>query len=165
VFDGYSSRHEVDGDAITLGLFDTMGQEEYDRLRPLSYPCTDVFMLCFSLCDRESYENVTKRWQHELTSHLPTARLILVATKLDIDGENNDESANSDNHNTGRTAGKRAVSTSEGLELQKLIGAESYVECSAVTREGVNQVFEEMMRAGVTLRPTPETRRCGCIVL
>lgn len=39
----------VDGVAVSLGLWDTAGQEDYDRLRPLSYPQTDVFLICFSV--------------------------------------------------------------------------------------------------------------------
>ena len=48
----------VDGKPISLGLWDTAGQEDYDRLRPLSYPQTDVFLICFSLVSPPSYENV-----------------------------------------------------------------------------------------------------------
>ena len=29
--------------------WDTAGQETYDRLRPLSYPQTDVILICFSI--------------------------------------------------------------------------------------------------------------------
>lgn len=48
----------VDGKTISLGLWDTAGQEDYDRLRPLSYPQTDVFLICFSLVSPPSFENV-----------------------------------------------------------------------------------------------------------
>ena len=53
----------------SLGLFDTAGQEDYDRLRPLSYPETDVFLVCFSVVSPSSFENVKEKWYPEIKHH------------------------------------------------------------------------------------------------
>lgn len=57
----------IGDDPYTLGLFDTAGQEDYDRLRPLSYPQTDVFLVCFSVTSPASFENVKEKWFPEVS--------------------------------------------------------------------------------------------------
>ena len=77
-FENYSAHFECDGIPVTLSLWDTAGQEEYDRLRPLSYPQTDVFLLCFSVVAPASFNNVTSKWHPEIKHHNSTAPIILV---------------------------------------------------------------------------------------
>ncbi|EEC68055.1 hypothetical protein OsI_35895 [Oryza sativa Indica Group] len=60
VFDNFSANVSVDGNIINLGLWGTAGQEDYSRLRILSYRGADIFVLAFSLISRASHENVLK---------------------------------------------------------------------------------------------------------
>ncbi|KAJ6906394.1 hypothetical protein NC652_023972 [Populus alba x Populus x berolinensis] len=84
VFDNFSANVVVDGSTVNLGLWDTAGQEDYNRLRPLSYRGADVFLLAFSLISKASYENVAKKWIPELRHYAPGVPIILVGTKLDL---------------------------------------------------------------------------------
>ncbi|KEH35059.1 Rho-like GTP-binding protein [Medicago truncatula] len=82
VFDNFSANVVVEGITVNLGLWDTAGQEDYNRLRPLSYRGADVFVLAFSLVSRASYENVFKKWIPELQHFAPGVPVVLVGTKL-----------------------------------------------------------------------------------
>mmetsp|Transcript_44555 Transcript_44555/g.93219 ORF Transcript_44555/g.93219 Transcript_44555/m.93219 type:complete len:180 (-) Transcript_44555:274-813(-) len=84
VFDNYTSTVSVDGKPLQFGLWDTAGQEDYDRLRHLSYPNSDVFLLAFSLVSPTSLENVETKWYPELQHFGPNVPIILVGTKADL---------------------------------------------------------------------------------
>lgn len=139
VFDNYNANAIVEGNPVNLGLWDTAGSEEYDTLRPLSYPGTDVFLICFSLFSPESFENVIKKWYKEITEHAPDTPIILVGTKLDLRGKA--EAIQSLKENS-----QEPISTEKGEALAKKIGAKKYLECSALTQEGLARVFEEAVK-------------------
>ena len=84
VFEQFSVDMTVDGKHIRLEITNTVGQEDYDRLRPVYYPETDVFLVIFSLDSPESFENVSERWMPEIAHHCPNTPYLLVGTKLDL---------------------------------------------------------------------------------
>lgn len=110
----------VDGRPVSLGLWDTAGQEDYDRLRPLSYPQTDVFLICFSVVSPPSYENVRSKWYPEVAHHAPNIPIVLVGTKLDLR-----EDASTIQWLQGRR--QQPVTWSQGTQLAKEIHAVQYV--------------------------------------
>eukprot|EP01104_Vermistella_antarctica_P006372 TRINITY_DN17078_c1_g1_i1.p1 TRINITY_DN17078_c1_g1~~TRINITY_DN17078_c1_g1_i1.p1 ORF type:complete len:214 (-),score=35.27 TRINITY_DN17078_c1_g1_i1:364-960(-) len=140
VFDNYSANVMVDNKTVSLGLWDTAGQEDYDRLRPLSYPQTDVFLICFSIISPTSFANVKAKWVPEVTHHCPKTKMILVGTKLDLrDDKETIERL--------KEKGYAPITTQEGSQLAKEIGGHSYMECSALTQKGLKQVFDEAIKA------------------
>lgn len=140
VFDNYTANVIVDGTPINLGLWDTAGSEEYNTLRPLSYPGTDVFIICFSLASPQSHENVKLKWHPEVTHFNPKTPIILVGTKLDI-RDNPEALASLKEQNI------EPLTTEDGEQLCKDIGAWKYLECSALSQKGLPMVFEEAVRA------------------
>lgn len=158
VFDNYSASVSVDGKTISLGLWDTAGQEDYDRLRPLSYPQTDVFLICFSLVSPPSFENVRTKWWPEVSHHAPSTSIVLVGTKLDLRAD----------PNTVEKLRERRMSPiqyQQGLSMAKDIGAVKYLECSALTQKGLKNVFDEAIRAVLNPAPKPgKTKKTGCVV-
>ena len=147
VFDNYSYSTALDGKEVMLQLWDTAGQEDYKSLRTLSYPNTDVFIICFSLVSQVSFDNVKVEWWPELAHYAPGVPIILVGTKKDL--RNNDSS---------RGAQKKVVTRREGEKMARLIGAASYQECSAyLDREGLSKIFLEAVRLAV--QPHTKHRR------
>ena len=71
VYSTYCMNLMKDGKPVSLSLCDTPGHDDYDRLRPLAYPQTDVFLICFSLVSHESLENVRSKWHPEVRHHCP----------------------------------------------------------------------------------------------
>jgi len=157
VFDNYSANVMVDDRTISLGLWDTAGQEDYDRLRPLSYPQTDVFLICFSIVSPTSFQNVKTKWVPEVKHHCPDTKLVLVATKMDL-REDNDQIQRL------KEKGLQPVSSEAGENLAKEIGAVCYTECSALTQKGLKQVFDEAIKAVIGGDKKKE-KKGGCSVL
>jgi Ras-related C3 botulinum toxin substrate 1 len=158
VFDNYSANVMVDGKPVNLGLWDTAGQEDYDRLRPLSYPQTDVFLVCYSIISPHSFDNVKSKWWPEIQHHAPGVPIILVGTKSDL---------RNDSATIQQLAAKQLhIITSEEADLRtKEIGAAKHMECSALTQEGLKNVFDEAIRAALNKPKAVNRKKFRCSIM
>jgi len=155
VFENYVADVEVDGKHVELALWDTAGQEDYDRLRPLSYPDSHVILICFAIDTPDSVENVQEKWYPESQHFCPDVNRLLVGCKKDLryDPKTIEEL---------RKTSQRPVTPEEGEELRKKIGAVKYIECSSKTNDGVREVFEHATRAALLSRSSKrKSKKCG----
>ncbi|KAF7338988.1 GTP-binding protein Rho1 [Mycena venus] len=142
VFENYVADIEVDGKNIELALWDTAGQEDYDRLRPLSYPDAHVILICFSVDSPDSLHNVKEKWIAEADLR-GDPRVIRELQK----------------------ANQRPVTTDEGRSTANAIGAYKYLECSAKAGQGVKEVFEDAGIAALRRQQKGGGRGRPCFVL
>lgn len=155
VFDNFSANVMMDGKPIQLGLWDTAGQEDYDRLRPLSYPQTDVFLVCFSICSPNSFSNIKSKWMAEIQHHAPGVPIVLVGTKSDLR-----EDATIKTKLEAR--GLSMVTREQAVTLAKEIGAVCYMENSALSQQGVKATFEKAVQAAMN-KPRARKKKSGSI--
>ena len=158
VFDNYAANVMVDNRPINLGLWDTAGQEDYDRLRPLSYPQTDVFLVCFAINNPTSFRNVKSKWIEEVRQHAPKTPFILVGTKMDT--RNNRDALQALEANR-----EVPVTKAQGQQLCEELKGYKYMECSAMTQEGLKQVFDEAIRCVIVHQKKPDANTRKCLIL
>lgn len=142
---------------VSLDMWDTAGQEEFDRMRPLSYRETDVFLLCFSVVAPDSFENLSLKWVPEIQHHQKGEdyKILLVGLKSDLrDNENEIKKL--------KELDQAPVPESQIREYTKQISAIDYIECSALTRKNVKLVFETAIKAFLGPVNENQAKPSGC---
>lgn len=158
---------------MQLALWDTAGQEDYERLRPLAYSKAHVLLIGFAVDTPDSLANVKHKvrccpqdgpmaisdigsqWSEEANERCPGVPIILVGLKKDL---REDPLAMEEM----RKKSLKFVTTKEGNETGTQIGARKYLECSSLTGEGVDDVFEAATRAALL---TFDNRKSSCCVV
>eukprot|EP01083_Nonionella_stella_P022809 63066_1 len=152
VFDNFSKNLIIDSEKFSLSLWDTAGQEDYDKFRSASYIDTDVFLICFAIDQRMSFQNITQKWVPEIKNYIDSQDskdricCILVGTKADLRNDNPE----------------KCVSEAEARSVVDQFSLSDYIECSARTQQGLANVFEQAVR--VTIAPEEEKAKC-CVVM
>lgn len=150
--DTYHAVVHVDGQPLTLELCDTPGQDDFDTLRPLVYPNTDVFLLCFSVALPSSFHNVREKWIPEVRASCGKVPVVLVGTQSDLreDAKTLVQLRQTKEH---------PVQEHEARKLAQSLGCEMYVECSSLTQRNLKDVFDSAIVAGISSRKSREKKK------
>ncbi|KAG0254903.1 GTP-binding protein Rho1 [Mortierella polycephala] len=151
VFENYAIAVPFGKQQVELSLWDTAGQEDYDRLRPLSYPESDVVLMCFSVDTIPSLDNLTEKWHPELAHFLESVSKIVVGLKTDLRDEAPVEEKD------------RFVSYDRGSQVAASLHCK-YYECSAKTGKGLPEVFQAAVKAAMQSRMS-NIRKRACSIL
>jgi len=154
VFENYVADVRIDDKSVQLALWDTAGQEDYDRLRPLSYPDSHVVLICFSVDAIDTLENVSEKWYAEVTHFCHKVPLILVGCKSDL--RTDQAYLSNPDH--------KLVDEKIAEDKKKEHGFHAYLECSAKYNRNVRAVFEEATRAALE-SPSKGGKKGKCLIL
>uniref|UniRef100_A0A6A7GC96 Rac1 GTP binding protein n=1 Tax=Hirondellea gigas TaxID=1518452 RepID=A0A6A7GC96_9CRUS len=147
VFDNYDKIVSVDDKRVKISLLDTAGQDDFDKFRPISYNDADVFLVCFAVISTDSFKNADRKWFPEIKLKGPSgARYILVGTKTDLR----------------KDAEATTVSSEEGKTLADKHDS-PYIECSALTQDGLPRVFETIAREA--FKGPRQSEKSSCCVI
>lgn len=158
VFDNFAATISVDGKPYHLSMFDTAGKEDFNKLRVLSYINCDVFLVCFSVANPESFQNVQNCWVPELRHYIPHTPFILVGTQVDIRKDKIDR----------QVVRTSFISSKQGADLANKIGAVSYVECSSLSDTGIEDLKSDIIMAsqiGMEAKCSKQTTCCSCQIV
>ncbi|KAJ2501775.1 GTP-binding protein Rho1 [Coemansia sp. RSA 1972] len=159
VFDVCVKAIDYRGGIVELALWDTAGQEDYDRLRIMAYPDADVVIVCFSVDAIDSLSNVFEKWLPEVREMAPRARVILVALKVDL---RTDPVAI---EHIRRMYERAPLTFEEGKHMARAMGI-PYIECSAKRNQHIDDVFMHAMSMVVDENEfAPPKEKTCCVIL
>jgi Ras homolog gene family, member A len=136
---------------VSLALWDTAGQEDYDTIRPLSYKETDLVLLCYTIENKRKLGNIKSKWMTELKNYCSDSTFFLVGLKKDV-RDKDDPLVNQGN----------LVSEEDGRKLAGEIQAIKFFECSALTGENVDAVFTEVAKHIWDTKASPTGEEGSC---
>ncbi|KAF3849132.1 hypothetical protein F7725_015629 [Dissostichus mawsoni] len=144
VFEKYVTTISLGAKEIKLNLYDTAGQDDYDRLRPLSYQEADLILVCFDVTNPTSYENVLIKWHPEVKHFCRDTPVILIGCKTDLRKD------------------KECSRKLKAMNQEPV----TYTQCSAKHQENVEDIFREATKRTLAFnRKQKNKRRKNCVVL
>ncbi|NXX76065.1 RHOF protein, partial [Urocolius indicus] len=160
VFEKYTASVLVGGKPVKIHLWDTAGQEDYDRLRPLSYSDSDVVIICFDVTNPISYNNIPTKWYPEVNHFCKGIPVLLVGCKTDLRRDQAVLRKLQEGH-------LEPITYQQAKAMARQIHAVSYLECSARYQENIGAIFAEACRAALSAAHRSQRRRRprrGCVL-
>ncbi|MBN3280683.1 RHOF protein, partial [Polyodon spathula] len=161
VFEKYVSSIKVGNKEINLNLYDTAGQEDYDRLRPLSYQNANLVIVCYDVTNPTSFDNVLIKWFPEVNHFCLGVPIILIGCKTD-------QRKDKERTRKLKASDLEPITYLQGEEIAQQINAEMYLECSAKFRENIEDVFKEATKTALSAMKKAKhqkRKRRQCVVL
>ncbi|XP_078277786.1 rho-related GTP-binding protein RhoF [Rhinoraja longicauda] len=152
VFEKYMTDITIRNKKVTLTLYDTAGQEDYDRLRPLSYQETNVILICYDVTNPTSFENVRIKWVPEVNHFCQEVPTLLIGCKTDL-------RMDKERLRRLRAAQQEPITYNQGEETARQINATMYLECSAKFRENIEDIFKEASTAALSALKKKKSKR------
>ncbi|KAK3591820.1 hypothetical protein CHS0354_007676 [Potamilus streckersoni] len=145
VFENYAGILKISSDEYVVSIFDSAGQQDYEGLRAFTYKDSEVYVVCYSVVDRESFESVKQFWVPEIEKYMGRKKpIILIGTQTDM-------------RNTTDYDMDIPVSTKEGSALAKDIGADLFLECACQNHNSSRKVFENVVLSALKYRKKKST--------
>ncbi|NXL53898.1 RHOF protein, partial [Podilymbus podiceps] len=156
----YTASFQVGDKPPPIHLWDTAGQEDYDRPPPLSYSATQVVLTPPDVTSPNSYDNVPPKWYPEVNHFCKGVPVLLVGCKTDLRRDRGVLRKLQE----GRL---EPISYKQAKAMARQVHAVSYLECSARYRENVGDIFAEACRAALSAGRQSQRRRRprrGCVI-
>ncbi|KAM6069514.1 rho-related GTP-binding protein RhoD isoform 2-T2 [Theristicus caerulescens] len=160
VFEKYTASLQVGDKPVKIHLWDTAGQEDYDRLRPLSYSDANVVLICFDVTNPNSYDNILTKWYPEVNHFCKGVPVLLVGCKTDL-------RCDQEVLRKLQEGRLEPISYQQAKAMARQVHAVSYLECSARYQENVRDIFLKACGAALSAARRSQRRRRrrrGCVL-
>ncbi|XP_069071014.1 rho-related GTP-binding protein RhoF [Pleurodeles waltl] len=160
VFEKYTTSTTVGNKEVILHLYDTAGQEDYDRLRPLSYQNANIVLICYDVMNPTSFDNVLIKWYPEVNHFCRGIPIILIGCKTDLRKDK-------ERLRKLKASQQEPITYNQGEATRQKMNAEEYLECSAKFRENIEDIFRDAAKSALhsMKKAKNHKRRRQCLVL
>ncbi|CAI5762923.1 rho-related GTP-binding [Podarcis lilfordi] len=152
VFEKYSAPFHINDKQVNISLWDTAGQDDYDRLRPLSYNGAHAVIMCYDVTSPASFNNILTKWYPEVNHFCRGIPLLLVGCKTDLRKDKVLLRRLHQDH-------LEPITYQKGETLARNLHAVAYLECSARFHENIIDIFTEASRAALSTMKKKKRRR------